>query len=189
MPGSPSRVSGRVTAKVEIGGKSYRLTEPQKVGTIGRMEEFILSKRQPPIEFAIDACRMAPASMHTAIWAGAAIAASRIKLASPEEWDTFNGSLWRSAFMFFETLHPRHKKTDVPDVETAFEILTSESVDMAKLIARVRHAAQDDELKNSAGPTATGGSGQIPKTDGPSSPDGPPSTTASPNVTDGPETR
>jgi len=194
MGSSPSRTSGRVTAIVEIGGKKYRLTEPQKVGTIGRMEEFILSRRVVPDVFAIDACRKAPATMHTAIWAGAAIAASR-GMATPEEWDAFNGSLWRTAFMFFESLHPRHKSgkdenvPHVPDVETALDIITEDEVDTAKLIAQVRHVGQDEALKNSDGPTTTVDPGQNQRMDDPNTPDGLQSTTDWPSDTDGPETK
>jgi len=55
-----------------------------------------------------------------------------------------------------------------------------------KLLAVLKIVSQDDELKNSPGPTETSGAPQPLPPEGPSSPAGQPSTSGSGNSTDGP---
>jgi hypothetical protein len=185
MPSSAARTSGRIYKDVEIGGKKFRIGEPQKVGIVAEMEAFILSRRLDPIVFAIRACKSAPATMHAAIWQGATAAATR-GLATPEEWAAFESSLWKSAFMLFKTLDPKHRD-EVPDVEAAMELIEQEA-NLDELMSLVRFVSQDDDLKNSSGRSAGATSASKPKTDDPSTTDGPPSTITSPTDTDGRET-
>ena len=183
---SAARTSGKVYKEVDIAGRKFTLSEPQKIGIVAEMEAFILSKRIDPIVFAVRACRQTPATMHAAIWQGASATASR-GMATPEEWAAFETSLWRSAFMLWKTLDPKHLE-EVPSVEAAMELIEADT-NFDELMALVRIVSQDNETKNSPGPTAPATRASNPATATQSLTDGPPSTSTSPIGSDGPGTK
>jgi hypothetical protein len=189
MSSSPARTSGRVFKEVEIAGKKYALTQPQKVGQLAEMEAWIISRRRDPIEFAIQACKRTPATMHAKIWEGCSAAASRGQ-ASPEEWAAFENSLWRSAFLLFKSMDPKHTQgmTLGEGVEWAMGLIEEDTA-MDETMAKVGIVSQDAELKNSNGRPAEAEPAQTPSTADLSSGAGRPSIDSSPRPMDGTATR
>ena len=168
-PSSAARVAGKVYKQIVIGGKTYTLSQPQRVGNFAKMEAFIISRRTDPIQFAIRACRQTPATMHAAIWEGCSATGSR-GLASGAEWDTFERSLWKNAFMLWVTLDPKHAD-EVPTIEAAMELIES-GMDLEELMALIKIVSQDSDLPNSFGRTATAAPAPNQPTADRSSPDG-----------------
>ena len=89
--------------------------------------------------------------------------------------------------MLWKTLDPKHLE-EVPSVEAAMELIEADT-NFDELMALVRIVSQDNETKNSHGPTAPATRASNPATATQSSTDGPPSTSTSPTGSDGPGTK
>jgi len=191
MASSAARTAGKIYKEVEIAGQKIALTEPEKVGMVGEMAAFIMSRRLDATIFAIRACKAAPASMHAAIWTGATAVATRGD-PTPEEWDAFDRSLWNTAFRLYKTMAPHHfegLRTIGEKVDFAMSLIEQDAGDQDELVALIRLVSQDGDLKNLSGRTATSANPAIQATDIPSSTDGQPSISTSPTDSAGPEMR
>jgi hypothetical protein len=166
--GSPARVGGKLFREVEIDGTKYVLSQPQRVGSFGDQEALIISRRLDPIVFGMRVCERLPANRHSACWEGCAAAASR-GIASQEEWASYEGSMWKPAYLLWAALDPKHKLR--PDGKTPMTLAdgvawTVELVDamtnekFREIMREVSLVGQDESIKNSDGPTET--SGQAP---------------------------
>ena len=138
MMDGQARVSGQIYKDVEIGGKTYRLSQPNMVGIYGEVEAWIVARKTDPLVLAVRACQgqknvpPAPPEMHAVIWEAAMKTASAARIASKEELDLFWGSRWANAFLFLKSLDPKHSE-EVPTVEAAMEIVGN-GVDMDMLL-------------------------------------------------------
>lgn len=190
---SASHVSGKVYKDFTILGKTYRLSQPQRVATFAEREAFILSRRLDPAVFAVQVLSQLPAAIRSDVAKGMTLAAAEVpRWASQKEWAAFEGSRWDFAFRFFRALDPRHYD-EIPDVETAADVLDGWLKDDAvspvkwqELLVLIGIVSQDDDLKNSSGRTAGAEPAQPQRTETQSSQAGQPSTADLPSDTDGP---
>jgi len=149
-----------------------------RVGIFAEEEELVLSRRMDHVAFAIEACRRSPSSRHTAIWEGVSAAYSR-GIATQEEWEAYYASVWRPAFLLYKTLDPQHTRdrTMLQSVQWCLDLLRSlGDEDSQRLWEAVRFVSQEDDLKNSSGPSRNSGT---PETANRSTPDTRPSTNTS----------
>jgi hypothetical protein len=166
---SAARVSGKVYREVELLGKKYLLSQPSKIGDVADEQAFILSRRLDPMAFALRAIQCTPPNRHASIWEGCAAAAAR-GIPTVEEQAAFDASEWNLAFRLWLTLDPKHKygseavATDLlGGVEWAMSVLRSIPGDqLGPLIQAVVSVRQEQEIKNSPGPTETSGPSPSP---------------------------
>jgi hypothetical protein len=185
MMDGQARVSGRIYKDVEIGGKTYRLSQPNMVGIYGDVERWVIARKVDPLVLAVRACKIAPPELHAMIWDAAMKAGSAARIASREELDLFWNSRWANAWLFLKALDPQHA-AEVPDPEAAMKILDG-GVDIDELLAQLQVVSGEADLKNSSGPSETRAPSQ--QTDTHVSEDGQESTDSSPTSTDGPPSK
>lgn len=157
-----ARVSGHVSKTMVIGGKTYRLNQPARVGLYAKLEAFFLERKQDPLVAAVKACEMAPKEMHASIWDAAMKAASAARVATAQEMADFEKSVWGLAFLFRECLDPQHY-ADVPDPEAALRLIEELGNDrLQELAATLQVVSGKDDLKNFAGPITTDRAPNLP---------------------------
>jgi len=189
---SASRVAGKTFRTFEYEGVKYLLSQPLRMASYSDEEALVLWKRRDPGEFALRMVQRLPASYHAGIWEGAAAANMR-GIPSEEEWSAYNSSSWKTAYMLWQTLDPKHKvdkETSGPidlidGVQWALGFITSlpreKLQELSILIALV---SQDTAIKNSSGRTAQPVPAESQPPETPGMTDGPPYSNFSENATD-----
>lgn len=194
MMDGQARVAGRIYKDVQIGDKTYRLSQPNMVGIYGEVEAWIIARKTDPLVLAVRVCAgdrrkgipPAPEEMHATIWEAAMKTASAARIASREELALFWDSRWSHAMLLLKALDPKHAD-DVPDVDAAMRVL-DEGVDIDELLAQLSVVNGEADLKNSSGPSMTRAPAS-PLTETLASEAGPASIDASQNCTDGPPSK
>ena len=189
---SAARVAGKAYRTFVYQGTTYILSQPLRWGSYAEEMALVLSLRQDPGEFALRMVQRLPASYHAGVWEGAAAANMR-GIPSEEEWAAYNSSSWKTAYMLWICLDPKHKmiegtkeQRDLLDgVEWCLGIITALPVDeLQSLLMKIAYVSQDAAIKNSRGPAADKADlGQKPQTDIPSTTDQSPSMNTSPAPT------
>ena len=189
---SAARVAGKAYRTFKHNGTTYLLSQPLRWGSYADEMALVLSLRNDPGEFALTMVQRLPASYHAGIWEGAAAANMR-GIPSEEEWSAYNASSWKTAFMLWTCLDPKHKM--VPDsqeqrdlldgVQWCLEILTSlPRGELQALLMKIAYVSQDESIKNSSGPTDQPATGENQQTDTPATTDQSQSTNTSPSDTE-----
>lgn len=185
---SPSRVAGKVYREFEHGGHKYLLSRPLRVGSYSDEEALVLWARRDPGEFGMRMISRLPASYHAAVWEGCA-RASMSGIPSEEEWAAYNASTWKTAYMLWNTLDPKHKLDKVTKapidliagVQWARGVVSSlDSNELLELMMKIREVSQDEAIKNSSGRTASAEPAPDQPTEGPSTEESSPSTNTLP---------
>jgi hypothetical protein len=121
---------------------------------IGEIEAWILGQRVDLGPIAIRWAKQAPPEMQGLIIKSAALATVELGTTpTAKEWDRFDRSLWRPAFMFWKMLDAKHA-AELPDVEAVYKLFQADANDVDELVAMVKGVANEDALKNSNGPSA-----------------------------------
>lgn len=179
---SPSRVAGKSYRTFTHNGVNYLLSQPLQLGSYSDEESLILWKRRDPGEFGLRMISRLPASYHAAIWEGCAAASMR-GIPSQEEWDAYNASSWKTAYMLWHTLDHKHKidkdtkqPIDLIDgVQWALSVITSlQPVQFKELCLLIAIVSQDSAIKNSSGRTAKAAPAPDPLPENQPMTDGPP---------------
>ena len=157
---SDARVAGKAYRTFVYQGTTYLLSQPIRVGTYADEMAVVLYLRQDPGEFAWRMVQRLPASYHAGIWEGAAAANMR-GIPSEEEWGAYNKSSWKTAFMLWTCLDPKHKKVagteealdTIDGVEWCLRIISSLPNDeLQALLIKIAYVSQDAAIKNSCSP-------------------------------------
>jgi hypothetical protein len=179
---SASRVAGKSFKTFEHEGKKYLLSQPLRMGSYSDEEAIVLWKRIDPGEFGLRMIPRLPPTFHASVWEGCA-RASMAGIPSAEEWSAYNASPWKTAYMLWQTLDPKHKvdketkeAIDLIDgVQWALTFITQlPEKKLKELSLKIAFVSQDTAIKNSSGRT---GSEPEPAHD---------QQTGSPDMTDGP---
>lgn len=187
---SAARVAGKVYKTFEFEEKKYLLSQPLRLASYADEEALVLWKRIDPGEFGVRMVSRLPATFHAAVWEGCARAAMS-GIPSAEEWSAYSNSTWKTAYMLWQTLDPKHKI----DKESKEPIDLTEGVQWAvgfitrlpemkvkELCVLIALVSQDTAIKNSSGRTPSGDPAETSSqpTDIPDTMDGQPSTNTSP---------
>jgi hypothetical protein len=188
---SASRVAGKAYRTFEHDGVKYLLSQPLRMGNYGDEEALVLSRRIDPGDFGLRMMTRLPASCHAALWQGCAAAAMR-GIPSEEEWAAYNGSSWKTAFMLWNTLDPKHKvdrDTKGPidlmsGVQWALGILAAmDDAARQDLFVKIAIVSQDAAIKNSSGRPVNPEPANEQPMENLSTTDGPPSSNTSETAT------
>lgn len=188
---SPSRVGGMGYRVFEHGGQKYVLSQPLRLLCYKEEEAFVLSRRRDPALFGLRMYKQLPQSSQVALWEGCA-RADMGGIPSPDEWLAYNASLWKSAYVFWHCLDPRHKVDEgtkepidlLAGMDWAVEFLhglTREEFERLMVLTKI--ISQDEAVKNSSGRTATARPANEQQPEDLDMTDGPPSTSISENDT------
>lgn len=182
---SPSRTAGTAMREVTLGGKKYLLSQCDKVRRAAEEEAVIISRRLDMLPAVTRACAGLP-DEERAGWRAAYIERMMCGIASMDEWESYERSLWKVAYRFWNALDPHYKldendkpKTLLVGVEWAYQVLqTSETTrdEWDALMIAVRIVSQEELVKNSSG---SEGTSPTPPTEPHSTEDGQPSTSSS----------
>ena len=156
---SAARVAGKAYREFVHQGTKYLLSQPLRRGSYAEEMALVLSLRQDPGEFALRMIQRLPASYHAGVWEGSAAANMR-GIPSEEEWAAYGASVWKTAFMLWTVLDPKHKLTAdkeprdlLEGVRWCLDIITSLPQDeMQSLMLKIAYVSQDAALKNSSSP-------------------------------------
>jgi hypothetical protein len=141
-----ARVSGQIYKDIEIGGKTYRLSQPNLVGMYGEVEAWIINRKTDPLVLAVKACKTAPEAQWKTIWEAAMKTGSSARIASQDELALFWDSRWSNAFLLYKALDPQHA-ADVPNVDAAMKLL-DEGVDIDLIMAQLSVVNGEADIKN-----------------------------------------
>jgi len=148
---SPARVAGKIHQYITVAGRKFLCSQTPPMEMIPEIEAFILGRRVDLGGFAIETAKRLPEKMRPAVFQGvAAVIQGLGDEPTPEEWDRFDRSLWQPAWRLFKMLDARHRE-EVPDVETAHQLIVDDAGDLDVLLALIRKISRDDDLKNSVG--------------------------------------
>jgi hypothetical protein len=184
---SAARVAGKTCRNFSYNGVTYLLSQPLRMHSYQDEEAFILYKRQDPMLSGVATYHKLPAAVQVAMWEGCARAGMG-GIPSQDEWLTYGTSAWKEAYMFWQTLDPKHKvdkETKEPidliaGVEWAVNFMRLLPVDkLLELRIIIAFVSQDEAIKNSSGRTAPAEPAPDPAPDIPATTDGPPSTNTS----------
>lgn len=204
---SASRVAGKTFRTFTFEGKTYILSQPLRMACYADEEALVLWKRKDPGDLGLRMVSQLPPTAHAAVWEGCARAAMA-GVPSRDEWDAWNGSRWKQAYMLWHTLDPKHKidnQTKQPinlidGVQWAVEFIgrlplseggAAASVEgtYEDLLLKIAAVSQDAAIKNSSGRTAPAEPAPSQPMDDRPTTDGQPSTSISPHDSDTAPTR
>ena len=159
-----ARTTGGLTQTITLNGKEYTLCV-RLVGQERRMEDYVLSLRDDPIDIASKACAKVPSEMHEAIWSAAIKQASRNRVVSSEEMEDFRRSIQGTAYMLWDCIQEHHKE-EVKTPEDALALMENEAERVATeggqeaveawlagLQLKIQVASGEEDLGNSSGPS------------------------------------
>lgn len=161
---SPSRTAGVVIRRVTLGETTYLLSQVDKVRKAADEEAVIVARRLDMLAALVSATDKLPVARQDA-WRNAYIQQLIVGIASTREWQAFFGSLWKTAFRFWNALDPTEKldpkdergkrqRTLLDGVEWAYEIVCSDDVTVEQresLELALDMVSQENEIKNSSG--------------------------------------
>jgi hypothetical protein len=188
-----SAVAGKAYRTFLHEGVTYLLSQPLRRRSYQDEMALVLWLRNDPGEFGLELVNRLPASMHAAVWEGCAAANMR-GIPSEEEWAAYGASSWKTAFMLWTTLDPKHKidpntrvaRDTISGVEWCLAIITSlPPNELQELLIKIAYVSQDAALKNLHGrPEPENREGQNQQTETHASTATPPLTDSLQNDTD-----